>query len=95
MNPEFEFAGGLLQPLGPKPALINGAHQRSVEAIADGSFAPGPRIRQEELGRIPVSRQPSNKDSRRIAGVVEARPPLFSSGENRHAARLGAIPAVR
>lgn len=49
----------LMQPLDPKPALIQRAYERLVEAIADGTLAPGQRIRQEELGRaLGVSRQP-------------------------------------
>jgi DNA-binding GntR family transcriptional regulator len=48
-----------LQPLDSQPALIQRAYERLVEAIADGTFAPGRRIRQEELGRmLGVSRQP-------------------------------------
>jgi DNA-binding GntR family transcriptional regulator len=39
--------------------LIDRAYQRLVAAIADGTLAPGQRIRQEELGRaLGVSRQP-------------------------------------
>ena len=48
-----------MQPLDPQPALIDRAYDRLVEAIADGTLAPGRRIRQEELGRaLGVSRQP-------------------------------------
>jgi DNA-binding GntR family transcriptional regulator len=48
-----------LQPLGSQPALIQRAYERLVGAIADGTLAPGRRIRQEELGRmLGVSRQP-------------------------------------
>jgi DNA-binding GntR family transcriptional regulator len=48
-----------MQPLGSQPALIDRAYERLVEAIADGTLAPGQRIRQEELGRaLGVSRQP-------------------------------------
>src|SRR5262249_29862710 len=48
-----------MQPLCPQPALIDRAYERLVEAIADGTLAPGRRIRQEELGRaLGVSRQP-------------------------------------
>lgn len=48
-----------MRPLDPQPALIDRAHERLVEAIADGTLAPGQRIRQEELGRmLGVSRQP-------------------------------------
>jgi DNA-binding GntR family transcriptional regulator len=51
--------GPPLQPLDPQPALIDRAYERLVEAIADGTLAPGQRIRQEELGRmLGVSRQP-------------------------------------
>jgi DNA-binding GntR family transcriptional regulator len=50
---------GRMQPLDPQPALIDRAYERLVEAIADGTLAPGRRIRQEELGRmLGVSRQP-------------------------------------
>jgi DNA-binding GntR family transcriptional regulator len=48
-----------MQPLDPRPALIDRAYEQLVEAIADGTLAPGQRIRQEELGRaLGVSRQP-------------------------------------
>jgi DNA-binding GntR family transcriptional regulator len=48
-----------MQPLDSQPALIDRAYERLVEAIADGTLAPGRRIRQEELGRmLGVSRQP-------------------------------------
>lgn len=48
-----------MQPLDPRPALIDRAYDRLVKAIADGTLAPGQRIRQEELGRaLGVSRQP-------------------------------------
>jgi DNA-binding GntR family transcriptional regulator len=48
-----------LQPLDPQPALIDRAYEQLVAAIADGTLAPGQRIRQEELGRaLGVSRQP-------------------------------------
>jgi DNA-binding transcriptional MocR family regulator len=51
--------GGRLQPLDPQPALIDRTYERLVAAIADGTLAPGQRIRQEELGRaLGVSRQP-------------------------------------
>src|SRR3954452_15911716 len=50
---------GPLQPLDSQPALIQRAYERLVGAIADGTLAPGRRIRQEELGRmLGVSRQP-------------------------------------
>jgi DNA-binding GntR family transcriptional regulator len=46
-------------PLDPQPVLIDQAYARLVAAIADGTLAPGTRIRQEELGRaLGVSRQP-------------------------------------
>jgi DNA-binding GntR family transcriptional regulator len=48
-----------VQPLDSQPALIDRAYEQLVEAIADGTLAPGQRIRQEELGRaLGVSRQP-------------------------------------
>ena len=48
-----------MQPLDPHPALIDRAYEQLIEAIADGTLAPGQRIRQEELGRaLGVSRQP-------------------------------------
>jgi len=61
--PILEFGiqhyGRWMQPLDPQPALIDRAYEQLVEAIADGTLAPGQRIRQEELGRaLGVSRQP-------------------------------------
>lgn len=48
-----------MRPLDSQPALIDRAYEQLVEAIADGTLAPGQRIRQEELGRaLGVSRQP-------------------------------------
>lgn len=48
-----------MQPLDSQPALIQRAYERLIEAIADGTLAPGRRICQEELGRmLGVSRQP-------------------------------------
>src|SRR5689334_1548678 len=48
-----------MQPIELQPALIDRAYELLVEAIADGTLAPGQRIRQEELGRmLGVSRQP-------------------------------------
>jgi DNA-binding GntR family transcriptional regulator len=48
-----------VQPLDSQPAFIDRAYEQLVEAIADGTLAPGRRIRQEELGRmLGVSRQP-------------------------------------
>ena len=48
-----------MQPLELQPALIDRAYEQLVEAITDGTFSPGQRIRQEELGRaLGVSRQP-------------------------------------
>jgi DNA-binding GntR family transcriptional regulator len=59
LNSEFQLSGAPLQPLDPQTALIDRAYERLVEAIADGTLAPGQRIRQEELGRLlGVSRQP-------------------------------------
>jgi hypothetical protein len=39
-----------LQPLDPKPALIDRAYERLVAVIADGTLTPGQRIRQEGSG---------------------------------------------
>ena len=48
-----------MQPFDPQPPLIDRTYEQLVEAIADGTLAPGQRIRQEELGRaLGVSRQP-------------------------------------
>jgi DNA-binding GntR family transcriptional regulator len=48
-----------MQPLVPQRALIDRAYEQLVAAIADGTLAPGQRIRQEELSRaLGVSRQP-------------------------------------
>jgi DNA-binding GntR family transcriptional regulator len=48
-----------MQSLAPPPPLIDRAYDQLVQAIADGTLAPGQRIRQEELGRaLGVSRQP-------------------------------------
>ena len=48
-----------MQPLESQPAFIDRAYEQLVEAIADGTLAPGRRVRQEELGRLlGVSRQP-------------------------------------
>src|ERR1700756_4513151 len=48
-----------MQPFDPQPPLIDRTYEQLVEAIADGTLAPGQRIRQEELGRVlGVSRQP-------------------------------------
>jgi DNA-binding GntR family transcriptional regulator len=42
-----------------QPALIDRAYERLAEAIADGTLAPGRRIRQKELGgALGISRQP-------------------------------------
>jgi DNA-binding GntR family transcriptional regulator len=48
-----------MQPIGSSPALIDQVYDRLLEAIADGSLAPGQRVRQEALAaRLGVSRQP-------------------------------------
>ena len=48
-----------MQALDPHPALIDRTYEQLIEAIADGTLAPGQRIRQEALGRVlGVSRQP-------------------------------------
>ena len=49
----------MLQPLVNAPSLIDQAYRRVLEAIADGTLAPGQRIRQAELAdSFGVSRQP-------------------------------------
>src|SRR5262249_2646238 len=59
LNSEFGMGVQTMQPLDPQPVLIRRAYERLIEAIADGTLAPGQRIRQEELGRaLGVSRQP-------------------------------------
>ena len=59
MEFRIQNTAGRMQPLDPQPALIDRAYEQLVEAIADGTLAPGQRIRQEELGRaLGVSRQP-------------------------------------
>jgi DNA-binding GntR family transcriptional regulator len=48
-----------VQLLDSQPAFIDRAYEQLAEAIANGTLAPGRRIRQEELGRmLGVSRQP-------------------------------------
>jgi DNA-binding GntR family transcriptional regulator len=48
-----------VQPIETPRALIDRVYEQLVEAIADGTLAPGQRVRQEELGRfLGVSRQP-------------------------------------
>jgi DNA-binding GntR family transcriptional regulator len=48
-----------MKPIDTQPVLIDQAYERLVEAIADGTLAPGQRIRQEELATmLGVSRQP-------------------------------------
>jgi DNA-binding GntR family transcriptional regulator len=41
-----------MQPLDLQTALIDRAYEQLVEAIADGTLAPGQRIRQEEARHI-------------------------------------------
>jgi DNA-binding GntR family transcriptional regulator len=49
----------MLQALPATESLIDRAYQQLLEAIADGTLAPGQRIRQAELAdRMGVSRQP-------------------------------------
>lgn len=49
----------MLQPVSSQPALVDQVHDRLVEAIADGSLAPGERLTQESVAeRLGVSRQP-------------------------------------
>jgi DNA-binding GntR family transcriptional regulator len=48
-----------MEPLGTFPNLIDQVHLRLVDAIADGTLAPGERLTQEQLAeRLGVSRQP-------------------------------------
>jgi DNA-binding GntR family transcriptional regulator len=48
-----------MEPLTLIPNLIEQVHGRLVDAIADGTLAPGERVTQEELAeRLAVSRQP-------------------------------------
>jgi DNA-binding GntR family transcriptional regulator len=49
----------MLQPVALAPNLIDQAYQHLLAAIADGTLAPGQRIRQAELAEtMGVSRQP-------------------------------------
>ena len=48
-----------MEPLRMVPNLIEQVHDRLVDAIADGTLAPGERVTQEELAdHLAVSRQP-------------------------------------
>lgn len=48
-----------MEPLAATPNLIEQVHLRLVDAIADGTLAPGERLTQEEVAeRLSVSRQP-------------------------------------
>lgn len=48
-----------MEPLASTPNLIEQVHLRLVDAIADGTLAPGERLTQEEVAaRLSVSRQP-------------------------------------
>jgi DNA-binding GntR family transcriptional regulator len=48
-----------MEPLALIPNLIEQVHLRLVDAIADGTLAPGERLTQEEVAqRLSVSRQP-------------------------------------
>ena len=48
-----------MEPLSPKPALIEQVYDRLVEAIADGTLAPEEAVTQEALAdQFGVSRQP-------------------------------------
>lgn len=49
----------MMHPLASGPILVDQVYQRVLEAIADGTLAPGQRVRQGELAeRLGVSRQP-------------------------------------
>jgi len=59
MEFRIQNTAGRMQPLDLQPALIDRAYEQLVEAIADGTLAPGQRIRQGGPGRaLGVSRQP-------------------------------------
>jgi len=45
MEFRIQKTAGRMQPLDPQPALIDRAYEQLVEAIADGTLAPGQRIR--------------------------------------------------
>jgi DNA-binding GntR family transcriptional regulator len=48
-----------IEPVSAAPNLIEQVHLRLVDAIADGTLAPGERLTQEQLAdRLGVSRQP-------------------------------------
>ena len=48
-----------MEPVSTSPNLIEQVHLRLVDAIADGTLAPGERLTQEQLAeRLGVSRQP-------------------------------------
>lgn len=48
-----------MEPLAVIPNLIEQVHLRLVDAIADGTLAPGERLTQDEIAhRLAVSRQP-------------------------------------
>lgn len=48
-----------MEPLSAVPGLIEQVHLRLVDAIADGTLAPGARLTQEDLAEnLSVSRQP-------------------------------------
>ncbi len=49
----------MMHPLASGPILVDQVYQRVLEAIADGTLAPGQRVRQGELAeRLGISRQP-------------------------------------
>lgn len=48
-----------MKPIGVSPVLIDQVYDQLVESIADGTLAPGQRVRQEALAEmLGVSRQP-------------------------------------
>lgn len=56
---QLGIPNSVLQPLVNTPSLIDQAYRRVLEAIADGTLAPGQRLRQAELADgFGVSRQP-------------------------------------
>jgi hypothetical protein len=90
-----------MQPLAPQPALIDRAYERLVEAIAEGTLDPGPRIRQEELGRAlgdAASAERAARGHADRAGAETARrlsKPSLSTKGNRNAADGSTASAIR
>jgi hypothetical protein len=88
-----------MQPLAPQPALIDRAYERLVEAIAEGTLGPGPRIRQEELGPVLGDAASAERAARGHADRAETarrlRKPSSSMKGNRNAADGATASAIR